>query len=207
MRYNLRLLSNKIIKERLAREGENFLVSLHLLRYRLQRRKLTHSKIKKEETMHPEPFAPERCGICQSKLTPADVFYHDTLMAIRNNALDMKDYDVSMDIENYLKDETPIQRLDQKAYQRNFCSIECLLKHLEDREEELEKQVKQDKNMRKYYRKQIDELERHPFRNFRNYFKGKVWISKQFKETIIKSFIWLSSVYLMAHLVIFIINR
>jgi len=34
MRYNLRLLSNKIIKERLAREGENFLVSLHLLRYR-----------------------------------------------------------------------------------------------------------------------------------------------------------------------------
>ena len=156
--------------------------------------------------MGPDPFAPEQCGTWQAAVPPS-VYNHDTLVAIRNNALNREDYDLTTDIDDYLKDETPIQRLDQKAHQRDFCSTECLIKHLEDREEELEKQVKQDKNMRKYYREQIDELKRHPFRNFGNYFKGKVWISSQFKETIIKSFIWLGSVYLMAHLVIFMINR
>lgn len=156
--------------------------------------------------MGPDPFAPEQCGACQ-KQVPQSLYNYNTLVSIRKNALDMEDYDLTTDIDNYIKDETPIQRLDSKAHQRDFCSTECLLEHLENREKDLEKQVKQHKDMRKYYRDQIDELKRHPFRNFGNYFKGKVWVSSQFKETIIKSFIWLGSVYLMAHLVIFMINR
>ena len=53
--------------------------------------------------MHGDPFAPEQCGTCQAAVPPS-VYNHDTLVAIRNNALNREDYDLTTDIDDYLKD-------------------------------------------------------------------------------------------------------
>ena len=159
--------------------------------------------------MSPDPYAPERCAICQKEV-PSCSNPYNTVVALQSDY--MWDKKAHEEFEGILKEyspaeQTPIQKIDQWAHERDFCSAECLFEHLKNREESLEKDLNQQKDMRTYYRDQISEIKKHPFNNFGNYFKGKVWISRQFKETVIKSFIWLVSVYLMAHLVIYVINR